>query len=117
MYLGYQRITIKEYIAHPVRCYKCQIFGHVAKNCRSTQKCPYCAGSHSYDNCHNPVEKKCANCGEPHSSAFKGCKAKAKDIKNSKVENMSYADAAKNTSSTMNQKQVKISTMILNLIL
>ena len=31
MYLGYQSKTIKEYIAHPVRCYKCQIFGHVAK--------------------------------------------------------------------------------------
>ena len=98
MYLGYQRITIKEYIAYPVRCYKCQIFGHVAKNCRSTQKCPNCAGNHSYENCQNPVQKKCANCGEPHSAAFKGCKAfqKAKDIKKiSKAENMSYADAAK----------------------
>ena len=36
---------------------------------------------------------KCANCGEPHSAVFKGCKAKAKD--NIKVENTSYADAAK----------------------
>ena len=40
LYLGYRRLTVKEFIPHPIRCFKCQKLGHISKYCRGKQKCP-----------------------------------------------------------------------------
>ena len=58
----------------PVRCNKCQMHGHHTAVCRATTiKCPQCAGPHSYEKCKNKNQKKCANCQDNHSAAYKGC--------------------------------------------
>ena len=55
-----------------VRCYECQLFGHISKNCQGEARCVVCAGHHksSFD-CNNP--KKCRNCEGLHSSSDPIC--------------------------------------------
>ena len=98
MYFGYKRITVKQFIPHPVRCFKCQKYGHISKNCRGTTICPICSNNHTFDNCDNKQNVKCCNCGLKHSAGYKGCEEfiKAKQIKEYSHSNkLSYAEATK----------------------
>ena len=98
MYLGYRRIYIKQFIPFPTRCFKCQKFGHVSKNCRSKAKCPNCGEEHKFEDCNQKEIKKCCNCGLNHSAGYKGCEAflKAKQIKEySYNKKITYAEATK----------------------
>jgi hypothetical protein len=47
-----------------VRCFKCQRFGHTAKNCREQKiSCGQCCEEHDTKSCHKPKsEHKCINC-------------------------------------------------------
>ena len=88
-----------------IQCFKCQKFGHIAKNCKSSPRCSQCGGEHKIEN--GKMEKctantkKCPNCGGQHSSSYGGCakiKNKIKEIKeklSSKVKtNVSYCEAS-----------------------
>lgn len=46
------------------RCYKCQRFGHMAKDCKGPETCGHCANEgHSYKDCPNKkLSPKCVNC-------------------------------------------------------
>jgi hypothetical protein len=70
------KFEIRPYVAQVVRCYKCQRFGHTAKNCHAkAATCSNCGGkNHKSGDCHAP-RRKCYNCGGEHSSAYKGCEA------------------------------------------
>lgn len=48
------------------QCYKCQSFGHIAKNCFRKEVCVICSGGHNTRECKNTKEVKCANCGKSH---------------------------------------------------
>ena len=114
MYLGYRRITVKQFIPYPVRCFKCQKFGHVKENCRAKVKCPICSEEHTFENCDKKDMKKCCNCGQNHSAGYKGCEEflKAKKIREySFSQKISYAEATKqirtatDTSNIINQEE------------
>ena len=64
MFLGYKRITVKQFIPYPTRCFKCQKFGHMFKNCRGKAKCQNCSEKHDFENCNKKEIKKCG---------YKGC--------------------------------------------
>ena len=54
------------------RCYVCQQFGHIAKNCRAESKCVVCAGNHKSDfSCTAPA--KCGNCEGAHPASDIKC--------------------------------------------
>ena len=117
VFLGFKAFKAKTYIPQPIRCLKCQLFGHKASNCKGNSVCPRCSKNHSVENCtlpkfrensseENPFPKengqelvlkyKCRNCGGGHSSAFRGCSAynRAKQIIAIKIENkVTYAEA------------------------
>jgi hypothetical protein len=47
------------------QCFKCDKFGHIAENCRSSITCSHCSGSHDQKNCPDkfkPDSAKCSNC-------------------------------------------------------
>ena len=50
-YMGWRRFRIQKYIPEPIRCYKCQHYGHKAITCKQQEKCPICAGKHNTKNC------------------------------------------------------------------
>ena len=41
----YQRIRTREYLPNPLRCYKCNRFGHTSRGCRSEETCQICSQS------------------------------------------------------------------------
>lgn len=75
--IGYLNFKTSLYIPRPIRCNKCQRFGHPTSACKSaSNKCSYCAGAHTYDQCttkRNNLPPHCSNCGAEHSAAFNRC--------------------------------------------
>ena len=56
-----------------VRCFGCQSFGHIRKNCQLQLRCERCGGPHDKNNCQQ--EEKCVNCNGNHSASSKLCEA------------------------------------------
>lgn len=54
----------------PLRCYKCQRYGHVAAQCRGKPRCAKCGGGHEYGGCGEKAELRFCSCGDPHSTAY-----------------------------------------------
>lgn len=46
VYLGYMSYMVRPYVPPPLRCFKCQRFGHVVAVCRGKQRCARCGGEH-----------------------------------------------------------------------
>ena len=66
-------VAVRQYIPNPLRCFKCQRFGHGTNNCRGTEICAKCGnGDHSDNMC---IEQKsfCINCKGEHSASDRKC--------------------------------------------
>ncbi|GFW62641.1 RNase H domain-containing protein [Trichonephila clavipes] len=69
---GYLNCKIRAYIPNPLRCFKCQRFGHSQITCRGQMTCSRCASvGHSSTDC--SLEQKCVNCTQSHPSDSKLC--------------------------------------------
>jgi len=65
--VGYLRVKVDRYIPNPLRCFKCQKFGHSSRLCRNEAVCRRCDGKHTEENCNNAA--KCINCSGPHGAS------------------------------------------------
>lgn len=95
--VGYIRVPVTAYIPAPLRCFKCQKFGHGLKVCKGDTTCAKCGQiDHDTDNCSNEV--KCRNCAGKHPAFSKECpkwKLEQK-VQQIKVERgISFAEARK----------------------
>ncbi|GFX54071.1 putative RNA-directed DNA polymerase from transposon BS [Trichonephila clavipes] len=94
---GYLNCKIRPYIPNPLRCFKCQRFGHSQTSCRGQLTCSRCASvGHASTDC--ILEPKCINCSLAHSADSKLCpkwriEKQIQEIKTSK--NISYPEARK----------------------
>jgi hypothetical protein len=83
--LGRLICSIEDYLVAN-RCFKCSRFNHRFRECRGTETCPLCAGSHRLKECTvQPADYKCINCqtfnthnknakiSENHSSLDRNC--------------------------------------------
>ncbi|GFW97222.1 uncharacterized protein TNCV_4784361 [Trichonephila clavipes] len=69
---GYLNCKIRPYIPNPLRCFKCQRFGHSQTACRGQLTCSRCASvGHASSDC--TLEQKCVNCSQPHPTDSKLC--------------------------------------------
>jgi len=97
VYLGWEKCLVQCY-ATPLRCFKCQQYGHMARKCKAeTDTCGHCAETgHRYAECpKKESEPKCVVCksmGKPylHKAADNGCKSHQKEIKRLKVRNNNH---------------------------
>jgi len=67
------------------QCFKCYKFGHLAKQCKSEQKCGNCGDkkhTHEAEECHN--DTKCIGCSEPHPARHIECRKR--DEEGSRLE-------------------------------
>ena len=71
--VGFELCPIQLYIPHPLRCFKCQQFGHHQEGCKRERVCGRCGQSteHPDSSCTYPI--KCANCGGNHTAYSRDC--------------------------------------------
>ena len=96
--VGYLSVKVDAYIPNPVRCFKCQRFGHFKTACKHPEACGKCGQTdHNSDElCFN--DPKCVNCGGNHHVRSKDCPKwiEEKSIQRIKHEKgISYLDAKK----------------------
>ncbi|XP_067653312.1 uncharacterized protein [Haliotis asinina] len=93
---GYFNIEVEVYIPNPLRCFKCQLFGHGANTCKNSPKCSRCGEKHENADCTNAI--KCANCHGDHMSSSRSCpvfEQQAQMLKLKHTNNISFAEAKK----------------------
>ncbi|GFX33399.1 uncharacterized protein TNCV_4122331 [Trichonephila clavipes] len=94
---GYLNCKVRPYIPNPLRCFKCQRFGHSQTSCRGQLTCSRCASvGHASTDC--SLEPKCINCLQPHPSDSKLCpkwkiEKQIEEIKT--TQNIFYPEARK----------------------
>ena len=95
-------MKVNQYIPNPIRCFKCQKFGHFNSACTHPDTCGKCGQTdHEEDASTNPV--KCINCGADHHARSNNCPKwiEEKSIQKIKVENgLSYFEAKKRVTLT-----------------
>ncbi|QRV86981.1 Reverse transcriptase from transposon X-element protein [Ceratobasidium sp. AG-Ba] len=72
-----EKVTMRRPVEEPIRCMKCQKYGHKAGGCQAKQDtCSKCAGNHRQSACPNPGKTTCANCkSEEHPAWHRKCVA------------------------------------------
>ena len=94
---GYLRLPVSTYIPQPLRCFKCQKYGHHKTACKGKVACQVCSGvGHDSKDCGQKVH--CMHCEGDHPPSSKVCPKwkQEKDICRIKVErNVSYTEARK----------------------
>ena len=71
--VGYLNCPVRPYVPNPMRCFKCQRYGHSQPSCRSSSiVCARCSEiGHDSKECNKEV--KCFNCKGPHASYSREC--------------------------------------------
>lgn len=94
--IGYIRVNIRPYIPNPLRCFRCQVFGHGTSSCRGVATCNKCGSlQHASETC-KEKRLRCANCKGNHAAYSKTCPnwQKEKEIQRIRVlEKVSFAEA------------------------
>ena len=87
IYFGRIRVRCESYRTTPpvTQCYKCQGFNHIAKDCKSDQKCVRCACAHKSTDCPDKNKEtlkiKCSNCHGNHVASSRECQKFKDQIK------------------------------------
>ncbi|GBL75199.1 hypothetical protein AVEN_194438-1 [Araneus ventricosus] len=69
---GYIKLSVKPFIPNPLRCFKCQRFGHSQATCRGSPACARCAMTdHESTGCKS--KEKCVNCKGEYTSFSRSC--------------------------------------------
>ena len=98
-------IKVEFYIPNPLRCYKCQKFGHGTRSCQGHMICHICGGDdHESLDCEQPA--KCSNCHGQHKASSKQCPIYIRETKILSLKyhnNISFAEARKMLSTSERQ--------------
>lgn len=111
VFINFRRFKVSNYVPTPIRCNRCQAFGHKTTQCKKPSVvCSRCsARGHDFINCPaQQSEPKCANCGGNHNAAYRGC-PKFKQVRQiltvSAKQGMSYRDAAMQWKKSAQEKE------------
>ena len=68
----WRSVRVRPYIPNPVRCFKCQAYGHMANACKGRERCARCsAAGHNSSSCESS-KPRCA-CGGEHEAWSREC--------------------------------------------
>ena len=92
---GFTIMQVDLFIPNPLRCYKCQKYGHGALNCTNRLLCHRCGDdTHVGSDCKN--EPKCVNCKGKHAASDKICPIWLRESKITRLKyekNISFKEA------------------------
>jgi hypothetical protein len=95
--VGFLQVKVEVYIPNPLRCYKCQKYGHHEDRCSRSQICGRCGDpSHRESECQ--ATPHCVNCGKEHPASSKECDTWRQEKEIQKVKytsNIPYPEARK----------------------
>ena len=100
--VGYMNVKVNPYIPNPLRCYKCQDYGHGSDKCTHKERCSRCGQGHSRQNC-TVDEPHCVHCSLNHETSDRECNRykQEKQIQRIKVmEKLSFPEARKRVLAT-----------------
>ncbi|GBN60462.1 hypothetical protein AVEN_176756-1 [Araneus ventricosus] len=96
--IAYINCPVRHFIPNPLRCFKCQRFGHTITACRGKQICARCSlPDHDSNNC-SSTTPKCYNCNGEHPAFSRSCPRYKleKEIQTVKItKNISFQEARK----------------------
>ncbi|EIW87283.1 hypothetical protein CONPUDRAFT_38139, partial [Coniophora puteana RWD-64-598 SS2] len=73
--LEHTKLAARKDKKEPVRCAKCQLWGHIAANCLALRDtCAQCGDNHRSNSCTNQSKAHCASCNsDTHASWDRDC--------------------------------------------
>ncbi|GBN96043.1 hypothetical protein AVEN_241604-1 [Araneus ventricosus] len=97
--IAYINCPVKPYVPEPIRCFKCQKFGHTITACRGSKEicARFSLPDHNSKDC-SATTPKCYNCEGDHPAYFRTCPRyrQEKEIQTVKVtKNISFSEARK----------------------
>ncbi|XP_067123637.1 uncharacterized protein [Centruroides vittatus] len=104
---GYLRCSVRPYIPNPLRCFKCQQFGHSQTSCRGKSVCAQC-GTEGHESTECKSTPCCVNCKDAHPAYSWKCPSwqREKEIQRVKtVNNLPYPEARRMVTSSAPLKQ------------
>ncbi|KAK4885164.1 hypothetical protein RN001_001435 [Aquatica leii] len=110
---GYLSLPVRAYIPAPMRCFRCQKFGHTAQRCENMQVCVCGKELHEGRPCENPLE--CVNCKGQHLAISRQCPTYKQEsaIQEIKVrENISYPEARRKIVLSSPQQGISYAKMV-----
>lgn len=92
----------------PLRCFKCQRYGHIAAACIGRQRCPKCVcvwgvRTPRYEECKND-QNNCCNCGGQHRMTYGGCEVRKKEVE---VEQVKVNNISRHSEKMRKTKEIK----------
>ena len=83
VHIGLERYPVALHIPNPLKCFKCQEFGHHNSNCKNAPICAKCCSTeHEDKNCQvAETNYKCKNCQGNHASWSRSCQIFIKEKK------------------------------------
>ena len=98
VYVDYLCYRVRPFERAPLRCFKCQEYGHVAAVCVGSRRCGRCGKDNCEETCKEQEERaRCLHCGGEHYAGATQCPRKVKEVKLKKIREetrgMSYAEA------------------------
>ena len=101
--IGYINTKIETYIPNPLRCQKCQKYGHPKDKCTRPSICAKCGNSNHIE-CKNPFN--CINCTGEHPAYSRECETWKKEKRITEIKytrNISFPEARKIVEQTQEQ--------------
>ena len=94
--VGWEFVEVEKYVQAPMRCFKCQKFGHPKSRCKGADTCERCGYAAHDGNCsHKP---KCTHCKEEHAPTSRECPIYKKELAIQRLraeKGISFVDAKK----------------------
>lgn len=91
---AFYSLDVRPYYPKPIRCFRCQRFGHISNKCPNEELCKCGSRPHTGSPCEEPL--RCINCGGNHSAISQKCPTLIRELKIQKMkvdEKLSYNDA------------------------
>ena len=93
--IGYLRVPVERYIPNPLRCFKCQRYGHGKAMCKRTLTCARC-GQEGHDDETCSLPHHCFNCSGDHPAYSRQCPYWKRQLEITRVKlekNVSFREA------------------------
>ena len=98
--VGHLIVPVEVYIPNPLRCFRCQRFGHHKTRCNRSEQCAHCACDHHTEDCQMEMDLpfRCINCDGAHQAYSKTCpkwQTEKEILRVKHTQNISFQDARK----------------------